>query len=251
MKRLVLVWVIMLCLVPIGASAEGYDQPISSPNYIVDENSGIEEGIRWLLISNQGNVLAEGITTPYHDPPTLIYTEGNVIGLRENSGVNAAWYTFYDIAWERVSHPFENVLDLHGVNVLYVDQQDDAWQIVLANVFSGEILHRVPVDIRTAGGWGVSKAEWDEDSSAWLITYLAGDKYEETTLIFPAEQTAAKFKGYGNDEGVSKDYYCSKQPSRATESFQSAADQMQKPGGTHLRDRPSTKSRCESSEIFY
>ncbi len=67
-----------------------------------------------------------------------------------------------------------------------MERQDDAWQSVLANVFSGEILRSMPVDIRTAGGWGVTETEWDEESSTWLVTYLAGEEYEETTLIFPS-----------------------------------------------------------------
>ena len=131
-------------------------------------------------------MIAEGTASVDHDVPKLVLADGDILCLRDGGG-NAFWFTFYDVERERVSKEYEYVIDLRGGNVLYTDRMDDGWHILLADVFDGEVLCSLPIDLRTAEGW-VEDAEWNDESGAWVITFLAGEEYEETTVVFPPAQ---------------------------------------------------------------
>ena len=184
-KRLILIWVMILCLLSAASYADSAaSKSLSSPYYQITESNVAETGASWAVISHNGNIIAEGTALPYCDVPMLICIEGDIPCLRDGGG-NAFWFTFYDVAQERISKDYEYVIDLRGETVLYSDLTDGGWRIALANIFSGDILHSVPIDLCTAEGW-VQNAEWDEASKSWIITYLAGAEYEETRLVFPA-----------------------------------------------------------------
>ena len=181
----------------------------STPNFITDDLSSSADGaLHWMVLSNQGKVMAEAITEKWGNPPVIAFADGDIICLRDGGG-NGFWYTFYDVAQERVSGIFQNVIGMRGETVLYTERFGDTWRIVLAQIFSGEILRSQSIDLRTAEG-RVEKAEWDEKSASWRISYLAGDSFEETTVIFPmqsltavnADTDSARFPAY--DEATGK-----------------------------------------------
>ena len=189
--------------------AENTVEMRSTPNFITDDLSSSADGaLHWMVLSNQGKVMAEAITEKWGNPPVIAFADGDIICLRDGGG-NGFWYTFYDVAQEMVSGIFQNVIDMRGETVLYTEPFGDTWRIVLAQIFSGEILRSQSIDLRTAEG-GVEKAEWDEKSASWRISYLAGDSFEETTVIFPmqsltavnADTDSARFPAY--DEATGK-----------------------------------------------
>ena len=185
MKRLMLVWVMVLCFIPLNGWAEETDsQPLISPFYQITESSDPTVGDSWKVISLQGNVLAEGKAPAYHSAPRLAFVEGSILCLRD-----AYLFTFYDVEQERVSDDYQYVIDMRGENVLYpeldLSSDDWAWRIVLADTFSGNIVRSVQIDLHAAECW-VIDAEWVPETASWLITYLAGEEYIETTIIFSA-----------------------------------------------------------------
>ena len=189
MKRLLLVCAMIFCLMPLMSAAEQELPPLQSPFYQVRRADNPDTGDTWAVISRQGRVMAEGTAPACHNVPALVFAEGDLIGLREDGG-NASWYTFYDVASERISRDYQNVIALRGETVLFTDYLEKSWRIVLADVFSGEVIRSRPIDMRTAEG-RVTGAEWVEDSASWRITYPAGENDEETTVLFPAVPDAA------------------------------------------------------------
>ncbi len=202
--------VLILSLFPCACFSEGLGRDESStpesPNFVTAGPSRDEGGQRWQVLSNRGTVLAEGTEPMYTDLPRLVFVDGDIIGLREGGG-NAAWYTFYDVAQERVSEVFENVIDLRGETVLYTARIDGGWQIVLRNIFSGEILRSQPVDFDSAIGRIMDDQwEWDEEGAFWRITFPVGGNGEDRTVVFPLAQDLYPIRqnglwGYMNRQG--------------------------------------------------
>lgn len=186
MKRLIIVYVIILCAISMAGYAEDdLSHPISSPYYQSNKSVNPYTGEIWsTVVSHRGNVITEFLTPANCVVPELVYIDGDILCLREGSG-NAFWYTFFDVEKERISKTFENVIGLHGDSVLYTDYIGTSWQIVMANAFTGEVLRTAPMDLHTATGQ-VEEAVWEEENGSWLVSYLAGENFEEQTIVFPA-----------------------------------------------------------------
>lgn len=186
MKRMMMVWVMALCMVPVGGWAEETDpQPLISPYFQITESSDLTMiGDSWKVISLQGNVLAEGTAPAYHCAPRLAFAEGNILCLQD-----AYLFTFYDVEQERVSDDYQYVIDMRGEYVLYPEpdfsSDDWAWRIVLADTFSGRVVRSAQIGMNAAEGWAID-AEWVPETASWLITYPAGEEYIETTIEFSA-----------------------------------------------------------------
>ena len=116
------------------------------------------------------------------NPPVPVYSMDDIYCMRQSAG-NEAYYTFYDAIHGRVSPVYQNVIDARGETVLYTGWYEDSWHLILSSIFTGEVLRTQPIDLESALG-RVEGAEWSETEQAWYVTYLSGEAYTETTVVF-------------------------------------------------------------------